>query len=310
MNRHARNGHGDGGDGDGDGDWPQGRHWACPFYLSNPIRHEACVAYKLGRVPDVRQHIERKHAEEAGEKAMEKMKGKNDRGKTNVERWYALWTLLFPGLVQPVSPYSTGTGIADVAVDFVSRFMEGWEMDGRSEDGKTALTECVAFVKYTSREMKSGRMPFQPRAVANVSERQPQDTVIQNSNTQDNATHQGLPLLPNQPDPMITSQPQQSGPRGFFPGYYDPQAPIVPTQVQAPSLPIANNQYWPRLTGPAAYPAVSTHHLPPVQSFYAAAANGLGDYAINPSNLSSAINWASTGGFDCGDDEFQFGGED
>lgn len=295
MNRHVRSS----GGGGGDGDWPQGPHWACPFYLSNPIRHATCMAYKLRRVPDVRQHIERKHAEEAGEGEVEKMKSKskNDRATTNVERWYALWTLFFPGQARPATPYYTGTEFADLSVAFASRFLEEWEKNGMSGDAKTALTGYVAFVKSMSLEMKSGRMSIQ--AIAHVSEHQPQSAGI-HSNTEGGNTYKRFPLLPNPLSPMIMGQPQQVEPQGVFPGYYDTHMPNVPTQAQAPSMPVANSQYWPRSAGPAAYSALPAHQLPPVQSMYDVAANGIVDYTIGSPNLPDAMNWASEGDLEYG----------
>lgn len=292
----------------GDGDWPHGRHWACPFYLSNPIRHAACMAYKLGRVPDVRQHIERKHAEEAGEGEIEKMKSKNDRGTTNVARWYSLWTLFFPGRPWPATPYYTGTEFADQSGTFVSCFMEKWKKNGRSGDVKTAFTEYVDFVNHRCLEMKSGRMSMP--VVAHVSE-QPQSTGIHDSNTQGSNTYQSFPLPPNPPGPMIMGQPQQVEPQGVFPGYYDTHMPNVPTQAQAPSMHVANSQYWPRPADPAAYSTLSAHQLPPVRSMYDVAANGVVDYTIGSPNLPDAMNWASEGDLEHGggDGRFRFGYE-
>jgi hypothetical protein len=259
------------------------------------------MAYKLGRVPDVRQHIERKHGEDAGEGDIEKMKRKNDRGTTNVERWYALWTLFFPGQVRPATPYYTGTEFADLSGAFVSRFMVEWEKRGMPGDVKTALTGYMAFVKTTSQEMKSGRMSIQ--AVADVSEHQPQGTEIQDSNTQSSNTYQRLPPLFNPLGRMIMSQPQQADPQEFFPGYYGTQTPNVPAQVQIPSMSVTGGQHWPRLTDPTAYPSFSTHQLPPVQSLYAVAANGVVDYATDSTNLPGAMNWASVGDFEHGVDD-------
>jgi hypothetical protein len=295
MNRHVRGGDGNSDDGDGS----QGRHWACPFYLSNPIRHAACLAYKLGRVPDIRQHIERKHAEEAGEQGIEEMKRKSGRGRTNVDRWYALWALFFPGHVRPATPYYTGTHFADLAVVLMSGFM-GRQKDGLSADEKAALMRYIDFVKTVTQEMKSGRISIQD--VTDLSEHQTQGTEIQ-----DNNTYQGLPLLPNQLGPTIMGPPQQPDPREFFPGYHSTQTSNVPPQPQAQSMHVVDSQDWPHFAGPAAYSAVYEHQLPPVQSLYAAAANGLLDYAVNSSDVSGAMDWASARDSQNGGDGGQFG---
>ncbi|KAK3291258.1 uncharacterized protein B0H64DRAFT_420535 [Chaetomium fimeti] len=296
MNRHVRIGNNG-----NDDDEPHGRRWACPFYLANPICHAGCVAYKMGRVADIRQHIQRKHAKEAGKERLEKMQGSNSRGETNVDRWYALWALFFPDLDRPATPYYTGTEFVDLSVGFMSRFMGEWKKGGSMPaDVKTVLMEYLAFVKSTSREMKSGRMFVQ--AVTEVSEHQAQGTEIQDSNT-----FQGLPLLPNLPSRVTMGPPQQPDPRGFIPGYYGTPTSNVPTQPQTPSMPVANSQYWPHLADSAAYPAVSAHELPPAQSLYATAANGLVDYAVAASNLSGTVHWAPAGDSGDGGDVGQFG---
>jgi hypothetical protein len=289
MNQHERSGDGS------DDHHSQGRLWACPFYVSNPIRHAACMAYKLGRVPDVRQHIERKHADEAGKGEIEKMKNKKDRGTTNVERWYDLWTLFFPGEARPAMPYYTGTEFADLSVAFVSLFIGEWEKNGMPGDVKAALAAYVAFVKSTSLEMKSGRMSIQ--AIADVNEHRPQGAEIQDNNIQGSNTYQSFPLLPNPLGPMIMGQPQQADPQAFFPGYYDTQTPNAPTQAQDLSMHVSNSQHWYRTADPTAYSAVSAQ-LPPVQSLYAVAADGVVDHTINSTNVSSTMDWASGGGFE------------
>lgn len=294
MNRQARSC-----DGAGDGDWPQGRYWACPFYSSNPIRHATCLAYKLGRVADVRQHIERKHAEEAGEGEIEKMKSKNDRGTTNVERWYALWILFFPGQARPATPYYTGTEFVDLSVAFASRFMEEWEKNGTAGDAKRVVAGYLAFVKTTYFEIKSGRMSIQ--AVADVSEHHPPGSKIQDSISQSTNTYQHLPLLADLPCSILVGQPRQTD------RYHNTQAPNVPTQTQTPWMPVTNSQYWRRPADAEVFPTVSTQQVPSVQSLYVAPANGLVDFAIDGSNRSGAMDWASSGAFGPGGDDEHFG---
>jgi hypothetical protein len=269
---------------DYDDDEPQGQRWACPFFVANPIYHAGCVKYKMGRVADIRQHIQRKHAKEAGKERLEKMPGINSRGERNVDRWYALWALFFPGKDRPGTPYYTGTEFVDLSVAFMSHFMG----DDMPADIRAVLMEYLAFVKTTSRKMKSGRMFVQ--AVAEVSDHQPQGAEIQGSNT-----FQDLPLLPNLPSRVIMGPPQQPDPQGFIPGYYGTPTSNVPTQPQTPSMPVANSQYWPHFAGPAVYSAVSANELPPIQSLHTTATNGLVDYAVDSSNLSSSMDWATTG---------------
>ncbi|KAH6843320.1 hypothetical protein B0I37DRAFT_418431 [Chaetomium sp. MPI-CAGE-AT-0009] len=295
MNRHVRGGDRNSDDGDGS----QGRHWACPFYLFNPILHDACARYKLARVPDIRQHIERNHAEEAGEQRIKEMKRKGGRGMTNVDRWYALWALFFPSHVRPATPYYTGTQFADLSVLFISGFMEG-QKDGLSPDEKAALMRYIDFVKTATQEMKSGRISIQD--VTDLSEHQTQGTEIQDSNT-----YQGLPLLPNQLGPTIMGPPQRPNPREFFPGYHGTQTSNVPPQPQAPSMHVVDSQLWPHFANPAAYSTVSAHRLPPVASVDAAATNGLLDYPVDSSGLSGAMDWASAGDSEHGGGVAQFG---
>ncbi|OTA92612.1 hypothetical protein M434DRAFT_387044 [Hypoxylon sp. CO27-5] len=118
-----------------------GPHWACPFYLHNRQENWRCLGFRLKRIGDVRQHIRRKHvvpihcpicgAEFANENLriehinasycqqhlfnlpgatvdqIVAMKRAADDGNasTDVERWFEIWRILFPGIPEPESPY-------------------------------------------------------------------------------------------------------------------------------------------------------------------------------------------------------------
>ncbi|VUC21319.1 unnamed protein product [Clonostachys rosea] len=121
----------------------EGKKWACPFWKKDADQHRACFRYKLLRVQDVKQHLARKHtpkyycecclaifenAQHHSEHVTHvngvycqrdptaELKGishqqnrelstKSKKAMSEIERWYHIWGILFPGAQRPKSPY-------------------------------------------------------------------------------------------------------------------------------------------------------------------------------------------------------------
>lgn len=190
--------------------------WACPLFKSDPIHHYACMAFKLGRVSDVRQHLVRKHPEEA-----KRMKTKKGKKKTNEGRWYALWDDLFPNQTRPPNPY-TGIEVVELLSAFVTEYSEQRREEVASADGQTALMGCLAYVKTRALDGKPGDLSDQ--GVTDVSEHHTRGTGVQDG------THQ-LPTIPLAPTMTSLEQP---APYPFFAGYCD--APAFGTTIEPPAL--------------------------------------------------------------------------
>ncbi|KAL8378123.1 hypothetical protein RB595_008706 [Gaeumannomyces hyphopodioides] len=118
-----------------------GRYLACPFYKHNASQHMVCVRFRLRRVRDVKQHLNRCHSRHMQcpvcgsefkdspgleshirmRKCREPPGGFRIQGVTaqqgkllsrRVKRkigeesqWYDIWEILFPGSDRPASPY-------------------------------------------------------------------------------------------------------------------------------------------------------------------------------------------------------------
>ncbi|CAG9986688.1 unnamed protein product [Clonostachys byssicola] len=121
----------------------EGKQWACPFWKKNADHHRACFRYKLMRVQDVKQHLVRRHtpkfycecclkifadeiqhhehvthangdyckrdpaAELKGisHQQSRELSTKSKKASSEIERWYHIWYILFPGIQAPRSPY-------------------------------------------------------------------------------------------------------------------------------------------------------------------------------------------------------------
>ncbi|KAH6976454.1 hypothetical protein BKA56DRAFT_618366 [Ilyonectria sp. MPI-CAGE-AT-0026] len=118
------------------------RFWACLYYASDPHNHFRCLGkYKLRRFADIMQHLERCHRlppfycpkcwhkqtnkaardshirncsspnlpqpERLYDDKLDQLKDmlKGPRGRTDEEKWFAMWDVIFPGRPRPRSPY-------------------------------------------------------------------------------------------------------------------------------------------------------------------------------------------------------------
>lgn len=118
--------------------------FACPFFKLDRVKHHNCLRFQLKRVKDVKQHISRKHAfhctncfevfpdsrscethmshlacqadswpqeiavQESISDAQKQMFSLRATGLTETDKWFAVWSILFPDSSPPPSPYLAG----------------------------------------------------------------------------------------------------------------------------------------------------------------------------------------------------------
>lgn len=125
--------------------------WSCPFLKRDPIKHMVCIGYKLHRIQDVKQHLQRKHYQASiycpiCEKSFPDLRQRDDhirrkectekppcgisssapsipptkqeeiraiRG-SGKEAWEMMWDIIFDHAPRPATPYQT-TVIEEVA---------------------------------------------------------------------------------------------------------------------------------------------------------------------------------------------------
>ncbi len=268
----------DGGDGSVEEGSPEHQQkWACHVFKSEPHRHSACMHFKGGRVADVRQHLKRKHPEEA--KKMRKEKGGKKR--TNTELWYDIWGDLFPIQDWPATPY-VGTGDGDLMGGWIKDFIEQWG-DEVPDVGRSVLMQFLEHVHARSQDNEPGNMFGR----GNVSEQLGQGV--------QGHIHQ-------------LSQP----PAGSFDLAME-SLELVPTNVgNAPSpgdpmaLQVLSNfeaigQHWVFAGNPDAYPAAPLHQfeaasqLPPNEWLDMGLANPYLTSLAAPADSTSVMNRAWTG---------------
>ncbi|KAH7121823.1 hypothetical protein B0J13DRAFT_158888 [Dactylonectria estremocensis] len=126
---------------------------ACPFWKNDPKKFKQCFHLKLTEIKRVKQHLIRKHTPEhycnrclvvfPSEEGLEthltsqicargitklegisyeqrkKLQCKSNRDSSESERWFAIWTIIFPNEPRPSSPY-----IPTGASEDLSRFLE------------------------------------------------------------------------------------------------------------------------------------------------------------------------------------------
>ncbi len=130
--------------------------FACPFFKMNPVRHQACLFYKMSKISYVKQHLQRTHRgprwrcsvchevfpeqaacnrhltthecrgprsklrpDEMSEVQWEEIGRLTSRraGATTESMWYAMFDVLFPGTPRPDTPY-VGSGISEMTMHF------------------------------------------------------------------------------------------------------------------------------------------------------------------------------------------------
>ncbi|KAJ8131004.1 hypothetical protein O1611_g2618 [Lasiodiplodia mahajangana] len=122
---------------------------ACPFYKMNPWKFDHCLSYKLSKMSYVKQHLLRYHdAPQCScstcQKALNKEAGRDSSTRSNdcqqsqytlyvmtaeqkrdirhaagrkitcEDKWYQIWSILFPGVKKPDSPFVKGHYFAEV----------------------------------------------------------------------------------------------------------------------------------------------------------------------------------------------------
>ena len=138
--------------------------FACPFYRRFPARHYQCTTHKLKRIRDVKQHIQRRHAQTilycplcyesfhspdlrdshtrsmschkrdppttdhcdgVSQEAQELLKNRVGRKLSKSEQWYEVWDILFKGEKRPQSPYA-GTMVQET----IGMLRDFWKQEG------------------------------------------------------------------------------------------------------------------------------------------------------------------------------------
>ncbi|KAF0325038.1 hypothetical protein GQ607_007659 [Colletotrichum asianum] len=137
----------------GDSDFPAPGLFACPYFKKDPVKHLSCfMRFKLRRVKDVKQHLNRKHSQpehhcpscwivfENQTKCDEHIMGRScvpqprperyidamsadqkraigrriETGLHEKERWYNAWRVLFPDVPSPSSPFLKATELEEL----------------------------------------------------------------------------------------------------------------------------------------------------------------------------------------------------
>lgn len=134
---------------------------ACPFYKLNPVKHSNCLHFRLKRIKDVKQHLQRKHKqphycpicghqfeiqaslqahirarscedviytvpEGLSEEQTTRLGDRVSRTHTVTNQWYTIWDIVFPDTQRPASPFVEGP-IHEV----LSSFREFWDERGQ-----------------------------------------------------------------------------------------------------------------------------------------------------------------------------------
>jgi hypothetical protein len=97
----------------------QGCLLACPFYKHDSLKHQDCLAYRLRRIKDVKQHLYRKHSA-----AMQNEGPKAFASSSKLEQWYEMWDILFPSSQRPPSVH-VGSYVQE-AVPLLRACWENW----------------------------------------------------------------------------------------------------------------------------------------------------------------------------------------
>ncbi|KAK7992961.1 hypothetical protein PG996_012015 [Apiospora saccharicola] len=146
----------------------EGPTLACPFYKKDKITHSKCLTFRLSRVRDVKQHLNRKHIQPqscarcshhfdtqkslrthnrsasctledfmkpAGiAKDQKKELGTRVGRKLGLaEQWYQVWEIGFPLLDHPISPF-----VESPIQEVLAGFREYW-----AENGQSIITERI-----------------------------------------------------------------------------------------------------------------------------------------------------------------------
>lgn len=127
------------------------RNWACPFFKLDPNSHRLCRKHSFRLVADVRVHIHRKHTGDTTEDTLAKIRGGGARSKTNEERWYDMWSILYPGKEAPLEPYYVGSEFSELSDLCINGFI--------SMEGGSLSPDQVRVLKAYSIYVASVEMP-------------------------------------------------------------------------------------------------------------------------------------------------------
>lgn len=144
--------------------------FACPFFKRDPYHHMECINYKLRRVRDIKQHLQRKHYQPylycptchqtfsgatdrdshiqsrrcspqcpptldgldgVSQEKQELLNTCVDRSAAAFDQWYSIWNTLFPGQDRPSSPY-----LGNYFQENFGMIRELWGQEGRSIVGE------------------------------------------------------------------------------------------------------------------------------------------------------------------------------
>jgi hypothetical protein len=127
---------------------PNGEAFACPYWKKDAQTYSSCYKFKFEHVRQVKQHLARRHVKkircprcqgkfETGiscddhirdsdcvrqprimdegidQDQMVKLGKKGQASQSQFQRWYVLWRIVFPGIVEPVSPYNDDDGLSE-----------------------------------------------------------------------------------------------------------------------------------------------------------------------------------------------------
>jgi hypothetical protein len=124
------------------------RTLACPYLKLDPITHRECCKYQISRIRDVKQHLHRQHTPEfycqrcfktdfldqqslqshvnlgtcpiedpailegISNQQQKQLSRKSNPSLSEEDQWFAIWTILFPGVQRPLSAYMD-TGVSE-----------------------------------------------------------------------------------------------------------------------------------------------------------------------------------------------------
>ncbi|KAK1750779.1 hypothetical protein QBC47DRAFT_94720 [Echria macrotheca] len=137
-------------------------NWACPFFKENWKAHQRCVV-PMEYIADVKHHLKRSHASVLSPEKLQQMFDKRYMKGTNEEKWFTLWTILFPGRSLPEMPfYTQATSLAELVSHVISDFKQrelGSRQDDRTLDRLTAHAASISPMVDTTISMPSSGIP-------------------------------------------------------------------------------------------------------------------------------------------------------
>ncbi|KAK0752975.1 hypothetical protein B0T18DRAFT_395736 [Schizothecium vesticola] len=127
---------------------PNGEAFACPYWKKDAQTYSRCCKFKFEDVRRVKQHLDRRHVktircprcqgkfetriscddhirdadcarqpkimdEGIDQDQKDRLSKKGQATQSQFQRWYVVWRIVFPGIVEPVSPYNDDDGLSE-----------------------------------------------------------------------------------------------------------------------------------------------------------------------------------------------------